>query len=261
MYSEVFQEHFISRKLLQQLPFDHYRHQQEAHIPDKNNLSGNVLMVLSILVCGIIGSLGLHYVIGCIFRRSSSFMIADPISSPSTPRGSATANKGVKKKALKMFPVIKYSREMNISGLGEECVICLSDFVAGEQVRLLPKCNHGFHVRCIDKWLKQHVTCPKCRHSLVETCHKILGDEADQVVATPAERIDVMIAPLEHEARVNTYRENSQSMSTKQLDLNTVYVPSQQNSKVRHNGAFSFYLFFLETQNVKRAYLKLPVAS
>ncbi|CAF2077830.1 hypothetical protein Bca4012_090346 [Brassica carinata] len=209
MYSEVFQEHFISRKLLQQLPFDHNMHQQEAHIPDKNNLSGNVLMVLSILVCGIIGSLGLHYVIGCIFRRSSSFMIADPISSPSTPRGSATANKGVKKKALKMFPVIKYSREMNLLGLGEECVICLSDFVAGEQVRLLPKCNHGFHVRCIDKWLKQHVTCPKCRHSLVETCHKILGDEADQVVATPAERIDVMIAPLEHEARVNTYRENS----------------------------------------------------
>ncbi|KAJ4870074.1 RING-H2 finger protein ATL77 [Raphanus sativus] len=214
MSSEVFQEHFmdsfISRKLLQQLPFDHNIHQQEAHVPDKNNLSGNVLMVLSILVCGIIGSIGLHYVIGCIFRRSSSFMIADPISSPSTSRGSAS-KKGIKKKALKMFPVIKYSPEMNLSGLGEECVICLSDFVAGEQVRLLPKCNHGFHVRCIDKWLKQHVTCPKCRQSLVETCQKILGDcdVADQVAETPTESINVVIAPLEHEARVNTYRENS----------------------------------------------------
>ncbi|KAG2317626.1 hypothetical protein Bca4012_068531 [Brassica carinata] len=211
MYSEVFQEHFISRKLLQQLPFDHnYMHQQEAHVPDENILSGNVLMVLSILVCGIIGSIGLHYVIGCIFRRSSSFMIADPISSPSTSRGSE-ANKGIKKEALKMFPVVKYSPEVNLSGVGEECVICLSDFVAGEQVRLLPKCNHGFHVRCIDKWLTQHVTCPKCRHSLVETCQKILGEEdvADQVAATPTESIDVIIAPLESEARVNTFREAS----------------------------------------------------
>ncbi|KAF8100181.1 hypothetical protein N665_0229s0011 [Sinapis alba] len=211
MYSEVFQEHFISRKLLQQLPFDNNIHQQEAHhVPDMNNLSSNVLMLLSILVCGIIGSLGLHYVIGCVFRRSSSFMIADPISSPSTSRGSE-ANKGIKKKALKMFPVINYSPEMNLSGLGEECVICLSDFVAGEQVRLLPKCNHGFHVRCIDKWLTQHVTCPKCRHPLVETCQKILGDcdVADEVAATPTERIDFIIAPLEHEARVNTFRENS----------------------------------------------------
>ncbi|KFK30303.1 hypothetical protein AALP_AA7G244200 [Arabis alpina] len=211
--SLVFQEHFIdnfvSRKLLQQIPFDHTI-EQEAHVPDKNNLSGNVLLLLSILICGIICSLGLHYVIRCAFRRSTTFMIAEPISSPSTPRGSV-ANKGIKKKALKMFPIVNYSPEMNQSGLGEECVICLSDFVAGEQLRLLPKCNHGFHVRCIDKWLTQHLTCPKCRHCLVETCQKILGncDEADQVAATSTESIDVRIDPLEPEARVDTFRESS----------------------------------------------------
>ncbi|CAH8392287.1 unnamed protein product [Eruca vesicaria subsp. sativa] len=203
MYSEVFQEHFISRKIL----FDHNMHQQETHAPDKNNLSGNVLTLLSILVCGIIGSIALHYFIGCIFRRSSSFMIADPISSPPTPRVSA-GNKGIKKKALKMFPIIKYSPEIN---LGEECVICLSDFLVGERIRLLPKCNHGFHVQCIDKWLKQHTTCPKCRQSLVETCQKILGecDRADQVAATPTEIIDVIISPLQPEARVNSFIESS----------------------------------------------------
>lgn len=210
--SQVFQEHFIhssvSRKLLQQIPFAH--NAQQAHEPDKNNLSGNVLLLLSILLCGIICSLGLHYTIRCAFRRSRSFMISDPISSPSTPRGSEV-NKGIKKKALKMFPVVNYSPEINMSGLGEECVICLSDFAAGEQLRLLPKCNHGFHVRCIDKWLTQHMTCPKCRHCLVETCQKILGDcdEADQVAATPTESIDIRIAPLEPEARVATFRESS----------------------------------------------------
>ncbi|KAF8103640.1 hypothetical protein N665_0186s0009 [Sinapis alba] len=208
--SQVFQEHFISRKLLRQLPFSHniQQQQQADHVSDKNNLSGNVLLLLSVLVCGIICSLGLHYVIRCVFRRHSSFMISDPMSSPST----SAANKGIKKKALKiMFPVMKYSPEMNLLGLGEECVICLSDFVAGEQIRLLPKCNHGFHVRCIDKWLTQHITCPKCRHCLVETCQKILGDcdEAHQVAAIPRESIDVRIAPLEREERVNTYRESS----------------------------------------------------
>ncbi|EOA32186.1 hypothetical protein CARUB_v10015442mg [Capsella rubella] len=206
--SQVFQEHFISRKLLQQF---HHTTTQQAHVPDRNNLSGNVLLLLSILLCGIICSLGLHYIIRCAFRRSRSFMISDPISSPSTPRGSEEVSKGIKKKALKMFPVVNYSPEINLSGLGEECVICLSDFAAGEQLRLLPKCNHGFHVRCIDKWLKQHMTCPKCRHCLVETCQKILGDcdEADQVPATPTESISIRIAPLEPEARVATFRESS----------------------------------------------------
>uniref|UniRef100_A0A1J3CV00 RING-type E3 ubiquitin transferase n=2 Tax=Noccaea caerulescens TaxID=107243 RepID=A0A1J3CV00_NOCCA len=213
--SQVFQEQhsihsFLSRKLLQQIPFDHNAEQQ-AHVPDKSNLSGNVLLLLSILVCGIICSLGLHYVIRCAFRRSSSFMISDPISTTTfIPR---EVNKGIKKKALKMFPVVNYSPEMiNLSGLGEECVICLSDFEAGEQLRLLPKCNHGFHVRCIDKWLTQHMTCPKCRHSLVETCQKILGDcgdEADQVEAAQTESINVTIAPLEPEARVDTFRESN----------------------------------------------------
>ncbi|CAA7048258.1 unnamed protein product [Microthlaspi erraticum] len=201
---------FVSRKLLLHNPFDHNNPQAFAVSPSppinhENNLSGNVLMLLSILICGIICCLGLHYIIRCAFRRTSSFMISEPISSLSTPNG--PSNKGIKKKALRMFPVVSYSPETNLPGLGEECVICLSDFVSGEQIRLLPKCNHGFHVRCIDKWLQQHLTCPKCRNCLVETCQKILGD---QVIATPAtvptESIIVMISPLEPEGRANTFR-------------------------------------------------------
>ncbi|KFK36035.1 hypothetical protein AALP_AA4G069500 [Arabis alpina] len=221
--AQAFQEQvlggFISRKLLLHNPFDHNTQQAFAVSPSpplithENNLNGNVLMLLSILICGIICCLGLHYIIRCAFRRTSSFMISEPISSPSTPKGSS--NKGISKKALKMFPVVSYSTKMNLSGLGEECVICLSDFVSGEKLRLLPKCNHGFHVRCIDKWLQQHLTCPKCRHCLVETCQKILGDfsPADQVTATPAaaptESVIVRIAPLEPEGRLNTLRESN----------------------------------------------------
>ncbi|MCE3051316.1 hypothetical protein HAX54_049437 [Datura stramonium] len=31
-----------------------------------------------------------------------------------------------------------------------ECTICLCEFSEGEKMRFLPKCNHGFHVDCID---------------------------------------------------------------------------------------------------------------
>ncbi|XP_074571634.1 RING-H2 finger protein ATL52-like [Curcuma longa] len=43
------------------------------------------------------------------------------------------------------------------------CSVCLSEFRDGELVRLLPKCEHAFHLGCIDTWLRSHVNCPLCR--------------------------------------------------------------------------------------------------
>ncbi|CAN8239484.1 unnamed protein product [Cochlearia groenlandica] len=47
---------------------------------------------------------------------------------------------------------------------GVECAICLSELVNGDKTRLLPKCNHSFHVECIDMWFQSHSTCPICRN-------------------------------------------------------------------------------------------------
>ncbi|KAI8024972.1 RING-H2 finger protein ATL60 [Camellia lanceoleosa] len=44
-----------------------------------------------------------------------------------------------------------------------DCAVCLYDFTAGDTFRKLPKCNHCFHVDCIDAWFKSHSTCPLCR--------------------------------------------------------------------------------------------------
>ncbi|KAL2906752.1 RING-H2 finger protein ATL10 [Bienertia sinuspersici] len=86
---------------------------------------------------------------------------------------------GLNKRALKTFPVVKYSKDVKIQGLSTDCVICLSEFKGGERIRILPKCTHGFHVKCIDKWLSSHSSCPTCRESMVDTCQKIIGCDGD----------------------------------------------------------------------------------
>lgn len=42
---------------------------------------------------------------------------------------------------------------------GATCAVCLEPLGTGQLTRRLP-CLHVFHVRCIDRWLWQHHTCP-----------------------------------------------------------------------------------------------------
>ncbi|KAI0242176.1 hypothetical protein L0F63_003012, partial [Massospora cicadina] len=48
------------------------------------------------------------------------------------------------------------------------CAICLSDYEAGDRLRILT-CRHAFHVDCIDPWLLSptaHSVCPTCKSDL-----------------------------------------------------------------------------------------------
>ncbi len=47
-------------------------------------------------------------------------------------------------------------------GPPSKCVICLEDVLAGDKIRDFP-CRHHFHVCCIDRWLRDHDTCPSCK--------------------------------------------------------------------------------------------------
>ncbi|XP_020104741.1 RING-H2 finger protein ATL64-like [Ananas comosus] len=51
----------------------------------------------------------------------------------------------------------------------ESCAICLEDFAAGEELRVLPRCKHAFHKDCVDPWLlaRSKSTCPLCRDPVV----------------------------------------------------------------------------------------------
>ncbi|RYR18978.1 hypothetical protein Ahy_B03g063609 [Arachis hypogaea] len=205
----VIQSH--SRRLLM-LP-NPLAHHDSSPPPTNNNsthlylgnssFDANVVMVLSVLLCALICSLGLNAVIRCALRCSDLVINDSSSSSNPSPSSSSSssrlANTGIKKKALKTFPIITYeSTELNkVPGLDTECVICLSDFTNGEKLRILPKCNHGFHVSCIDKWLTSHSSCPKCRHCLIHTCQKIVGGTTHP--PPPLPQTIISIEPLDPE--------------------------------------------------------------
>ncbi|KAK7376682.1 hypothetical protein VNO80_02096 [Phaseolus coccineus] len=53
--------------------------------------------------------------------------------------------------------------------MGSECAVCLDDIATDQPARLVPGCNHAFHVECADTWLSKHPLCPLCRAKLDPT--------------------------------------------------------------------------------------------
>ena len=47
-----------------------------------------------------------------------------------------------------------------------DCTICLEEFNNDEEIIKL-KCNHLFHSKCIDDWIKKNQSCPLCRLNLL----------------------------------------------------------------------------------------------
>ncbi|KAI4329020.1 hypothetical protein L6164_021327 [Bauhinia variegata] len=78
--------------------------------------------------------------------------------------------RGLDPEILRSLPVLIFQQDEFKDGL--ECAVCLSELVEGEKARLLPKCNHGFHVDCIDIWFQSHSTCPICRNPAVSESSK-----------------------------------------------------------------------------------------
>lgn len=69
--------------------------------------------------------------------------------------------RGLSKADIEQLPSYRFNSENRLS---EQtlCVVCFSDFECRQLLRVLP-CNHEFHAKCVDKWLKTNRTCPICR--------------------------------------------------------------------------------------------------
>ncbi|GAB4844983.1 hypothetical protein Ancab_038376 [Ancistrocladus abbreviatus] len=73
---------------------------------------------------------------------------------------------GLQLSVINSITAVRYKRGDGLIE-GTECSVCLSEFQEGETLRLLPKCNHAFHIWCIDTWLRSHTNCPLCRAGIV----------------------------------------------------------------------------------------------
>ncbi|CAJ2653939.1 unnamed protein product [Trifolium pratense] len=81
---------------------------------------------------------------------------------PSAPASLIQAvSRGLDASVISSLPVFKFCPKTHPKGV--ECAVCLSEFEEGETGRVLPKCNHSFHIDCIDMWFHSHSTCPLCR--------------------------------------------------------------------------------------------------
>lgn len=143
---------------------DHSGPEQSSYFA--RSLNSSVVVVMGVLLFALIAAAFINTIARCLLRRRQT--------QPSDDHNER--EKGLDKSVIEALPVVAYSPDSIKSSFdpsGEnDCVVCLSGFVEGEKVRLLPHCKHGFHLVCIDTWLLSHTTCPVCRRSVhpAETC-------------------------------------------------------------------------------------------
>lgn len=136
----------------------------------------NMVIILAALLCALICALGLNSIIRCALRCTGRLVVSNHMP-PNREAGGGhvvVGCHGLKRSTLRKIPVAIY--EKSPTGIGNnnnnvistDCIICLGEFIDGEKIRVLPKCKHGFHVRCVDVWLLSHSSCPTCRQPVSE---------------------------------------------------------------------------------------------
>ncbi|KAM0831394.1 hypothetical protein ACQ4PT_065561 [Festuca glaucescens] len=163
-------------------------------------LNANAIPVLALLICGLFAAIALYVVLQCACRVAARAWYAYGHRSGAVPQepapraGNGGGGSSAKLEALAL-PCLAYSEGLRLAGSSRaECAICLTEFARGEQLRVLPRCNHGFHARCIDRWLAARPTCPTCRQAtFAESGHeRVLV--ADRARPAPVVRVVRVIA-------------------------------------------------------------------
>lgn len=114
--------------------------------------NANMAIILIILACAAVLAFSLHAAGRLILR-----LVALRRNSAST-----TKSKNGNFSESPSSPVV-FSADTRLARAEAECAICLSEFVDGERVRVLPNCGHGFHANCVEEWIVVRSSCPTCR--------------------------------------------------------------------------------------------------
>uniref|UniRef100_A0A0E0DY93 RING-type E3 ubiquitin transferase n=1 Tax=Oryza meridionalis TaxID=40149 RepID=A0A0E0DY93_9ORYZ len=136
--------------------------------------SGPLVVSNGVLLAAVIFLFMVVVFVFLLYLYAKRYLGANPLLAPASPSSrflfldaSPFPRRGLPAAALRALPVTVYAKPAAARGGGAEealeCAVCLSEVADGEKVRMLPKCDHGFHVECIDMWFHSHDTCPLCR--------------------------------------------------------------------------------------------------
>ncbi|KAM3259317.1 hypothetical protein ACQJBY_050859 [Aegilops geniculata] len=138
---------------------------QQAHLERVLSITTTVLFVASV------SYVALSTLYACLRAARQEDLGGADADGPAPPREAT-------KRALEGIPVRvvvlqqqqphdaaggRKEEEENDAEAGD-CAVCLAEYAAGDEVRVLPACRHGFHRECVDRWLLTRApTCPVCR--------------------------------------------------------------------------------------------------
>ncbi|KAL8206338.1 hypothetical protein R6Q57_009889 [Mikania cordata] len=171
-----------------------------------NNVSPSVLLIIIILAIIFFISGLLHLLVRFIVKPSNRD--PDEFDNVTALQGQLQQlftlhDSGVDQSFIDTLPVFIYKSIIGVK-TPFDCAVCLCEFEGDDNLRLLPKCSHAFHMDCIDTWLLSHSTCPLCRSNLLSDyspntcCSPIVfvlesgsGESSREIVNEPtSQRVD-----------------------------------------------------------------------
>ncbi|EOA14725.1 hypothetical protein CARUB_v10028015mg [Capsella rubella] len=135
-------------------------------------ISPNVLFYITFLSFAIFFFALLHLLVRFLLRPQTGLDDAYADSNDFQGRIQTRLNihdSGVGQSLINAFPLFHYMTMIGLKHKPLDCAVCLSEFKAEDELRLLPKCSHAFHVECIDTWILTNSTCPLCRDNLLHS--------------------------------------------------------------------------------------------
>ena len=163
------------------LPLLLHAHAEEQQQQQAISVDSNTVVILASLLCALICVAGLALVARCACRRggggASVSLVASSGGNSSGGRSSAQPPRGLEKAAIEALPTVSVSslkgRRTDVDK--EKCAICPATFMEGDQLRVLPRCAHGFHSTC--RTPRQHQSllllraCFHLGRSMERACH------------------------------------------------------------------------------------------
>ncbi|CDW85966.1 zinc c3hc4 type domain-containing protein [Stylonychia lemnae] len=127
--------------------------------------------------------------------------------------------RGIQQAEFMKIKTINYRQIHETIGFSR-CSICLNDFELNKKVKQFPKCEHLYHINCLDLWMNIEANCPNCLKTYVENQYSASISSLSQVNDT---------LPTE-------YLSSARFQQQSQVPINNFLVPPMQRIDLNGNG-------------------------